>query len=317
MNIVAADWLPYALPLKYPWQTTRGCLSERRGQLLRLRNENGQTGWGDCAPLPEFGIDEAAAKAFAKECAQLDLTAQLASQTLNAWLSGAAPVASLAVNCNLGALFNFEPGTIQTAIATGFTVLKFKLGIASLRDELAALQQLASQLPDGIGLRLDANRAWHPEEAREFIANCKQLPVECLEEPLQEPSLPGLAELQALAAFPLAIDESSHLIGRDFFRQKSVRRLVLKPARHGGLLASCAIAGQARTAGVECIVTSSLESTCGLLACMHLAAAVEPSLTHGLATAEWFSSDTGHKPCINKGRIALPLMAGLGFQPAL
>ena len=60
MNIVAADWLPYCLPLKRPWQTSRGSIGERRGKLYRLQTADGLTGWGDCAPLPEFGIDEAA-----------------------------------------------------------------------------------------------------------------------------------------------------------------------------------------------------------------------------------------------------------------
>ena len=62
MTIVAADWLPYCLPLRRPWQTSQGSLSKRRGSLLRLRTADGLTGWGDCAPLPEFGIEEAAAR---------------------------------------------------------------------------------------------------------------------------------------------------------------------------------------------------------------------------------------------------------------
>ncbi len=60
MKVVAADWLPYCLPLRRPWQTSRGIFDERRGHLLRLRTADGMTGWGDCAPLPEFGIAEAA-----------------------------------------------------------------------------------------------------------------------------------------------------------------------------------------------------------------------------------------------------------------
>lgn len=315
MNIVASDWLPYVLPFRQPWQTAQGSLNERRGKLIRLRDEGGLIGWGDCAPLPEFGIDEAAATAFAEECAQLDLRSQIAGRALNAWLSDAPPVANLAVNCNLGALFNVAPGAVQTAVSAGYSILKLKIGIASPDAEIAALQRLVNQLPGNIELRLDANRAWSTAEARRFIEGCRQLPVESLEEPLSEPDLPELAWLQARAAFPLAIDESSQLLNQDFFAQRPVRRLVLKPARHGGLLATRGIARQAQAAGIECIVTSSLESTCGLLACMHLAAAIAPAATHGLATAECFLADTGHKPQIDRGRITVPQMAGLGFQP--
>ena len=59
MKVVAADWLPYCLPLRRPWQTSRGTLNERHGRLRRLTTDDGRTGWGDCAPLPEFGIAEA------------------------------------------------------------------------------------------------------------------------------------------------------------------------------------------------------------------------------------------------------------------
>ncbi len=84
MKVVAADWLPYCLPLRRPWQTSRSVLTERHGRLRRLTTDDGRTGWGDCAPLPEFGIDETAATAFAEECATLDLAAQGAGLPLNA-----------------------------------------------------------------------------------------------------------------------------------------------------------------------------------------------------------------------------------------
>ena len=65
MKIVAADWLPYCLPFKQTWQTANGLLSEREGALLRLKTDDGLIGWGDAAPLPEFGISDAAAREFA------------------------------------------------------------------------------------------------------------------------------------------------------------------------------------------------------------------------------------------------------------
>ena len=50
MKVVAAEWLPYRLPLKRPWQTSQGVLKKQSGSLLRLETKDGQTGWGDCAP---------------------------------------------------------------------------------------------------------------------------------------------------------------------------------------------------------------------------------------------------------------------------
>lgn len=314
MNIVAADWLPYCLPLRRPWQTSRGSFSERHGRLRRLTADDGRSGWGDCAPLPEFGIGEAAATAFAEESAALDLAAQRAGLPLDAWLSGRAPLASVAVNASFGPISTVDHNSLAQAAAAGFTVAKLKVGVAPVDDEIAALQQLAATLPPALRLRLDANRAWTIAVARRFIAAGAGLPIDGLEEPLADPTHALLASLQAAANFPLAIDESIRLLDTAFFRHPPVRRLVLKPARHGGLLASTELALRARASGLEVVVTSALESACGIATLAHLAAAVAPEAVHGLATGDWLAGDAGLRPRIVDGRMRLPAGDGIGFM---
>lgn len=315
MKIAAADWLPYALQLKRPWQTSRGELNQRVGRLLRLQSADGLLGWGDSAPLPEFGISEASATAFAEECAHLDLITQQAGLPLNAWLSGEPPAGFVTVNRNLGPILKCSAEALTDAANAGFYILKLKVGVATLGDEIAALHRLAKSLPAGLSLRLDANGAWNLADAESFIAACAGLPIEGLEEPLAQPTPDLLQKLQSTAAFPLAIDESTQLLDVHFFRHPPVRRIVIKPARHGGLLASVELALRARASAIEVIVTSSLESACGLLACAHFAAAVAPDAVHGLGTAEWFAEDTGNLPTMAGARFALPSSPGIGFQP--
>ena len=312
MKVVAADWLPYCLPLRRPWQTSRGVLTERHGRLRRLTTDDGRTGWGDCAPLPEFGIDQAAATAFAEESATLDLAAQAAGLPLDAWLSGRPPVASVAVNASFGPISMVDRNSLDQAAAAGFIVAKLKVGVAPVDEEIAALHRLAARLPPTLRLRLDANRAWPLAVARRFIAACAGLPVDGLEEPLADSDPALLASLQAAAAFPLAIDESIHLLDAAFFRHPPVRRLVLKPARQGGLLASTELALRTRASGLEVIITSALESACGIATLAHLAAAVAPDAVHGLATTDWLARDTGLSPPIVDGRMRLPKGNGVG-----
>lgn len=314
MKIVDADWLPYSLPLRRPWQTSRGNLDERRGSLLRLRTADGLTGWGDCAPLPEFGISEPAARALAEECAVLDLSAQTADRSLAHWLTGKPAPRTIAVNAMLGAISTVTAEELQVACAAGFTIVKLKAGSAPPDVEAARLAELCRVLPPAVRLRLDANGAWSLDEAERFIAACATLPVESLEEPLREPDSAALRRLQAGAPFALAIDESAQLIDAAFWHAPPVRRLVLKPARHGGLLPTVALGLRARAAGIECVVSSALESACGLCALAQVAAAIAPDACHGLATAEWFVSDTGRPPCIAEGRLHLPDATGLGFS---
>ena len=309
MKIIAADWLPYRLPLKSPWQTSKGIISERQGRLLRLKTDDGLTGWGDAAPLPDFGISETAARDFAEECAHFDLAAQRAGVNLASYLSGEPAPETVAVNAILGPIFSVAVEDIPD----GFPIIKLKIGINPLAEEIHRLQQLSEQLPIGVRWRLDANAAWSLSDARRFIDACRELPVEGLEEPLAEPELGALGKLQEAAAFPLAIDESTHLLNADFWQNPPVRRLIIKPARCGGLLGSLDLALRARNAGLEVVVTASLESACGLLACAQLAAAIAPRSTHGLAGNRWFAEDTGAGPSIENGQLALPRQNGLGF----
>ena len=314
MKIVAADWLPYRLPFKRPWQTANGLLSEREGALLRLKTDDGLIGWGDAAPLPEFGISEAAARDFAEECAQLDLAAQRAGVNLATWLCGEPAPQSVTVNAVLGSIFSLEQDALSRAITAGFRILKLKVGIGPVADEIRLLQTMSSLLPAGIQWRLDANAAWSKSDAHAFIRSARELPIEGLEEPLRKPCHHDLRELQALAPFPLAIDESTHLLDQHFWPAPSVQRLIIKPARCGGLLASIQLALQAHAAGIEVIIPSSLVRACGLTACAHLATAVAPSATHGLASADWFAHDTGQAPHIANGQMLIPQQSGIGFN---
>lgn len=314
MKIIAADWLPYCLPFKRPWQTARGLLIEREGALLRLQSDDGLIGWGDAAPLPEFGISENAARDFAEECAQLDLTAQHAGVNLATWLSDKPAPASVRVNAVLGSIFSLDPKLIASATTAGFKLLKLKVGIVSVADEIRQLQALSNALPNGTRWRLDANAAWSFADAHAFISATQQLPIEGLEEPLRQPSHQALRDLQKHAPYPLAIDESVNLLNQQFWQAPAVRRLIIKPARCGGLLAGMALALRARSAGLEVIITSSLESACGLSACAHLAAAVAPYSTHGLASTELFLKDTGQPPVIADGQIIISKQSGIGFK---
>jgi L-alanine-DL-glutamate epimerase-like enolase superfamily enzyme len=196
MKVVAAEWLPYRLPLKRPWQTSQGVLKKQSGSLLRLETKDGQTGWGDCAPLPEFGINETNATSFAEELAHLDLFSQKLGQPLNSWLSNTAAVTSVAVNANLGSISDINQGLVETALKSGFSILKIKVGVGHWQDEVEHLRHLCDGLPPGASLRLDANMAWSEAEAGLFISACTHLPIEGLEEPLRHPDHGGLARLQ-------------------------------------------------------------------------------------------------------------------------
>ncbi len=318
MKIVAATWFPYTLPLAQPWITSRGRRESLRGHLLRLSSDTGLVGWGDAAPLPEFGISAADAQRLARETAVLDLCAQTRQIPLHALLRQQPVLSHLKTHCNLGDLGRINADRLQSFTREAAPALKIKVGVMPWHDEIDRLQHLIPGLPSASRLRLDANQAWDFASAQAFIDACTErlFPIESIEEPLQASTEPArfhaqLYALQQRCSFPLAVDESAPLIDHAFLLKPPVQRIVIKPARHGGLLGALHLARQAQAAGLDCLVTSALESGCGLLACAHLAAAIDPTAIHGLHLPQLRGSPL--RPEIDRPRFDLPTGPGLGF----
>lgn len=339
MRIRNSRAIPYHLPLKAAWRSATGQFGVRSGWLLRLETDDGLLGWGDCAPLPGMpggleerccelsGLDWAAADdwlkqaglpaagACAVDAALLDLAAQAEGVPLARLLN---PAAETGVRCNaaLGMLDEDAARRASAAVAKGFEVLKFKVGLTEVGRELMLLRQMASCLPPGVLLRLDANRAWSGGEAAHFLAGLDGLPIEMLEEPLQQPDLAVLAALQRQTPVSLALDESLPELGLEqVLAAVPVRRLVIKPTLCGGLHAGLDVARRAREAGMMCVATTTVDSAAGTLAALHFAAALANGLHHGLATSGWLASDVGVAPESCRGMMYIENVPGLGFVP--
>ncbi len=345
--ILRASAIPYRLPLGSVWRSRIETLDERRGFLVELETGEGSRGYGDCAPLPFIGTETlpqaearlqellhnlmrlSPAEALTQlpsdpkhpaarcgvETALLDLLARREGKPLHRWLNPQSNPEIL-VNASLGGLDEKTAIRARTALQDGFRVLKLKVGISDLASELQLLERLSGELPADTQLRLDANRAWEPEEARRFLRGIEGLPVESLEEPLRQSRLEELAELQTECGCALALDESlAELDIEQLLQQPPVRRLILKPTARGGLLPAMELAKRAAAAGIEGVVTTSLDSAAGVWAAAQLAAACANPLAHGLATAEWLAQDVGRPPHVENGVIRLPAIPGSGFIP--
>ncbi|MEY6432180.1 o-succinylbenzoate synthase [Thioalkalicoccus limnaeus] len=347
---------PYRLPMHDPWVSAHGRLAERSGWLVRIDAAD-HSGFGDCAPLaaagtetpqqakqwldqaghqlvglePGAGLDRcqtigraAPAARYALECALSDLIAQRSGQTLRHWL---APDAGerVGVNAMLGSLTTVTHNQIQAACATGYRVLKIKVGLMPAEMERARLAELVASLPPGVGLRLDANGAWDMATASWLLEQLADWPIEAIEEPLRAPSAADLRRLQASTRIPLALDETLHrpdlpadLAGilRGDPGISPTRRLVLKPAAIGGLRTTLEQAQQAISAGLQIVITSLIESAAGLWPTLQLAAALPAGQPpHGLATSSWLVRDLGAPPVIDEGQVRLPRSPGSGFRP--
>lgn len=334
---------PYRLGFRLPWASRATVLESRSGWILELRGS--AAGYGECAPLPSagterpetadrlladlprafHGVDElrgrlaglgsAPALRCGLETALLDLEARDRHLPLRHLLAGNS-ADSFRVNAMAGPACRNH---VEQACRQGYRTIKLKLGLRHWQEEAECLKALSRSLPEGVLLRLDANRAWSHATASRFLAEIEPLPVESLEEPLADATLDQLARLQGETSIPLAVDESLALLDTDeLLSGAAVQRLMLKPTVLGGLEAALELARRANLAGMTPVVTSTLESAVGLHAACQLAAAVEalaPGSCHGLATSSWFESDLAPPPDIQAGMVRLDDNPGLGITP--
>ena len=349
MPITGAQFDAYRIPFAIPWRSHAGTLDIREGWLIRLTDDQGATGYGDAAPLPEIGtetlpaaeqrlkalrpdligrepeqilatladISDTPASRFGLETALLDLQSKQRALPLYQRLAPQTAKPTIETNASIGRLDSEAVARAVAANASGHTTLKLKLGLYPMTDELARLQRLCDQLPANCSLRLDANRAWHTDEAAHLITELKGHPIESLEEPLQNADPETLRQLQTLADFDLALDESlGSFLQHHALTTLPVHRIIIKPSLMGGLITSLDLIQQAYQRGIRSIITSSLESSAGIWPLLHLAAAAdqltEPAV-HGLATASLFRSDVGVPPVITHGQIRLDDRPGSGF----
>ncbi|WP_299440319.1 enolase C-terminal domain-like protein [uncultured Rhodospira sp.] len=289
----------------------------------------------DTAEVPDDDLPEVPEVRWAIETALLDLEARRAGLPLWRFLRASVTVMAgsegtgarndaprtispvrVAVNAALGPL---DPGCADRAEAAaerGFAVGKIKVGVGRIDDERRALAAVVDRTRGRLSLRLDANRAWPEADARRVLDSLIGRPIDGVEEPLADPTPAALARLQQDLPFPLAADESLPVLGLDALLQaRAVRRLVVKPARLGGIRATLALATKARAAGVEVVLTSVVDSAIGVTAAAHLAAALPTENTHGLGTLDWLARDVAPVPVIVDGALCLPAGPGLGLVP--
>ncbi len=311
------------------------------------------TGWGDCAPLPSSGesgqarafaglaaatgdlpgrtIDDALAGLAAIPCpevrwaletALLDAKARRLGLPLFQLLggdgdSGGGGPNAVPINGALGILDEGCAARAEAALARGFGVAKVKLGVFTTDVEIAGLRAVARRTGGRLRLRLDANRAWSEAEAIAVLDAVAGLPIDGMEEPLAAPTVGALARLQDRYDFAIAVDESLPALGADLLlRGPAVRRLVIKPARLGGMAATLRLAARARAAGTEVVLTSVVDSAIGVTAAAHLARALPRPAVHGLGTLEWLAADVAPPPLSAGGTLVLPQGAGLGLSPS-
>ena len=347
-EVLAVEVRRHGLTMRRPFRSGSAEIGEREVVLLCVRwgFEDGQAlGVGEVAPLPGWSAESL------EECLEVlqeSSTGELVerAQGLNALRCGLQMSRLHALTrhqgCHLADLFAGSEGcakarvTCQStigsaameqtleraaeAISRGFGALKLKVGARPLDEDLRRLRALREEFPR-VTLRVDANRSLGRREAKRFLRAVAKLDVDLIEEPIGAESLEELCDFAQETGAPLGADET--LAGETDIsadRLRGLRAVVLKPTSLGGFDRAFQWARAAKTADVEPISSTLLESSIGRQFIAEFAAGTDAvDGPQGLATGRLFLSDIFEEPLrggsfdIARGRAELNRLAVEGW----
>jgi L-alanine-DL-glutamate epimerase-like enolase superfamily enzyme len=168
-------------------------------------------------------------------------------------------------------------------------------------------------LGPNVRLRIDANAAWEVPEAIALIRAAEPYRLELVEQPVAD--IAGLAQVRAAVHTLIAADES---VGgpeqaAQVIAAGAADVLVIKPMMAGGLRRARAIIAQAQLAGLQALVTTTIDAGVGVAAALHLAATLPTPLACGLATGSLLAGDLLiHPIVVRNGALHVPDQPGLG-----
>ncbi len=331
----------YNLPLTEPVSIKGHFISSREGIVIHLQTDDGYEGFGEIAPLPGLSketLADALAQVkklkkklvgqtlpkqlekldgkfevwlkgfslkpsvrFGIETAVLNLIAHSRKKSLNQLLSD-----SHHEQIKINALLNGNKEDVKKQarqlVSQGFVYLKLKVG-PNIREEAEKIMAVNEILGDKAALHLDANQTWDLNKAVELGETIGCAAVLYIEEPLK--NLKDIPEFFMKTTIPVALDES--LIDKTLEDIKSIEGvdiIVLKPTILGGIERVWMMMQQARRVAIDCVLSSSFETSLGLLTIAQLAGSSQRDSTAGLDTFKWFKQDLlKHKLTIEHGKL--------------
>ncbi len=330
MNRIELKYSPYILKLSKPFVTSKGIISERKGMIVSLHSNSGNTGLGDTAPLPEFGsesyeevlsalnnidvnfkidlsnvensfdeffspVNNLPALRHGIEQAFLNLISKEKNISLNQILNRPSKM-EIKVNAVVDMIPQLEAlKAVRKYIQQGYGTIKLKCGRESFSDDLEIIKTVRKEFPE-VNLRIDINGKWNHNEAVDNIKKLEPYSLEYVEQPVK--SLTEFTRNLGKTQVPVAADESLRTLkdAYEIIKNKAAGFLILKPMMLGGVIPTLEIIELAEKNGINCIVTSSFESVIGRSFAAFIASLTENNLAHGLDTGRYVPKDLAEDP---------------------
>ncbi|WP_435073388.1 enolase C-terminal domain-like protein [Halorubrum sp. HHNYT27] len=295
---------------------------------LALRGVKGERGRLVDDALARLDPHETPAARHGLSLALADAAAREADRSLAAYLTverdSPPPAETVPVNATVG---DGDPeataAAATRAVEEGFDCVKVKVGARSLSADFDRLRAVRNAVGNEVALRADANGAWDRSTARAALDRFETLDLAYVEQPLPAADLDGAAALRTDRGgrggnagdppIPIALDESlAHHDLEAVLDAGAADVVVLKPMALGGPGRAIEAAATARAAGVEPVITTTIDAVVARTAAVHVAAAVPDVVPCGLATASLLDDDLAPDPCpVADGAATVPDGPGL------
>lgn len=312
MNVTNIETFIVSVPLIKPFKTAIRTVLSADSLLVRLDCDNGISGWGeapatvaitgDSLPsietaikeylgpflmgrnllfyeevLPELAfvmVGNTSAKA-ALDMAVYDCLSQFSKLPLYEYLGGAC--GELETNMTVSVNSPEEMGDdAGQYVEQGFSVLKVKVGIGEIEDDIKRVKEIRKRAGQDIRIRLDANQGWSAKDAIKAIRQMEDegLGIELVEQPVKAMDLYGLKKVTDHVDTLIMADEAvfSPKQAMDVIRMRAADLINIKLMKAGGIYQAQIINQLAETAGMECMVGSMIETHLGITAAAHFAA---------------------------------------------
>lgn len=304
--------VPVAVPLKKPFKTALRTVSTAHAIYVKILCEDGAVGWGEAVPTHVItgdsmgSITYAIEKVIAPQLIGLDITRRAYLFDVLARSMVGNPSAKAAIDMAVYDLLGQQTamplyqllGGYRSELETditisvneptemakdaasyvqkGFNVLKVKVGVGQISEDLARIKAIRKSVGMGPKIRLDANQGWHAKEAVRAIGTMEDagFAIELIEQPVHVDDIDGLKYVTDHTLTPIMADESI-FSARDALRILQLRAVDLiniKLMKSGGIHEALKINTLAESYGVACMAGSMIETRLGVTAAAHFAA---------------------------------------------
>ena len=319
-----AKYSKYNLKFKQPGGTSRGVLTEKETWFLKITDQNGNTGIGECGMFKGLSYDDRPdyESTLAWVCENIELGKNQLLNKLREFPSIQIGIetAFLSLQANdRQQLFNtdfsngkqgipingliwmgkpdFMHQQIDEKLEKGFSCLKLKIGAIDFAQELEILNSIRKRYSqDELTIRVDANGAFPPADAMNYLEQLAALKIHSIEQPVKPEFTDDLAALCKKTPLPIALDES--LIGiTDVTKKQSLLQtiqpqfIILKPTLVGGFKGTDEWIEIAENLDIDWWTTSALESNIGLNAIAQYTSTKMIDKPQGLGTGSLFTNN--------------------------